>query len=259
MMLDNNQIRSYKENGFLIMENIIPKDEIDFFNNKIKNFNNHKDSSNIICEKKGGIRSIFAPEIQEPEFINLIKNESLLLSSKQLVEDSLYLYQYKLNIKEAFIGEHWEWHQDFPFWHHEDNIETPNMISLMILLDDVASYQGPLLLIPKSHKDGIVQFNEKKHLENSKNIEDSLNSDLKYTVDNSLVKKLAIKNGITPFEAKKGSVLFFHPNIYHASNVNISPFERITAIITYNSINNIPQKTSFRPDYICYKNYKPLI
>jgi len=258
-MLDNNQIKSYKENGFLIVENIISSDKIDLFNEKIENFKKYKASPNVICEKKGGIRSIFAPEMQEPEFINLVKNKDLLLASKQLIEDSLYLYQYKINIKEAFVGDYWEWHQDFPYWHYEDNIEVPNLISLMILLDDVASYQGPLLLIPKSHKNGIVEFNKKKHLENSKNIENSLNSDLKYTVNNALVKRLATQNGIIPFEAKKGSVLFFHPNIYHASNVNISPFRRNTAIITYNSINNTPSRKSSRPDYICYKNYETLI
>jgi len=131
------------------------------------------------------------------------------------------------------------------------------MISVMVLFDDVASYQGPLLMVPKSHKEGIASFNPKEHLKNN-TLLNSLTADLKYTVKNSLVAKSVKQNGIVPFEGKAGSVLFFHPNVYHASNMNVSPFERSTAIITYNQVLNAPENESSRPDYICYKEVKKL-
>lgn len=258
-MLDIEQINSYEENGFLIVENLFDKTEVDELKIVLKGFEKHIHQPNVICEDNGGIRSVFAPEKQEPIFGNLVRDERLLSCSEQLLNNKLYLYQYKLNLKEAFVGKFWEWHQDFPYWHHDDGIKIPEMVSVMLILDDVQSCQGPLLMIPKSHKEGIADFNAKEHLLNGKsNLLNSLTSDLKYTVSNDLVKNEAEKNGIESFVGKAGSVLFFHPNVYHASNMNVSPFERSTAIITYNTINNAPEKLSSRPEYICYSDITPL-
>ena len=257
-MLTDKQIEHYHSNGFLILDAVFSEEEINALSENLSIFENHKNEANVICEENGSIRSIFAPENQAPLFKDLIVNPRILKPSEQLIEDKLYLHQYKLNKKEAFVGQNWEWHQDFPFWYYGDGIKSPKLISVMVILNDVKPYQGPLLVIPKSHINGIADFNKKSHLENSDKLEDSLSSDLKYTVNNDLVKELASKNGIIPFEGKKGSVFFFHPNIFHASNTNVSPFERNTAILTYNSIHNLPTKQSSRPDYISYNSFEPL-
>ncbi|WP_298553750.1 phytanoyl-CoA dioxygenase family protein [uncultured Algibacter sp.] len=258
-MLKKKQIEFYHSNGYLVLETIFSEEEIIELNSKLKNFKNHTLQPNVICEDNGDIRSIFAPETQEPLFGNLIRDKRVLTASEELLNNSLYLYQYKLNLKEAFAGKFWEWHQDYPYWHYGDGVKSPDMISVMVLLDDVKSYQGPLLVIPKSHKAGIVDFQHKAHLENKKdNLLNSLNSDLKYTISNKLVKESALLSSIVSLEGKRGTVVFFHPNIFHASNTNVSPFTRSTAILTYNSINNVPEKKSSRPDYICYRDSNPL-
>ncbi len=260
IMLNETQIKSYHENGFLILENAFDKEEIVSLSNRIPKFKDDS-SPNIIREENGDIRSIFAPELQDELYGNLYKDERILIPTQQLIKDDVYLYQYKLNLKKAFSGKFWEWHQDFPYWHHGDGVARPDMISVMLLLDDVKSYQGPLLFIPKSHQHGIVDFNKKEHLLNQKeNLLNSLNSDLKYTVRNDFILEEAKKNGIVSSEGKGGSIIFFHPNVFHGSNMNISPYNRNTAIITYNSIHNTPVKLSAtpRPDYICYTNYEAI-
>lgn len=258
-MLSKNQIDFYHENGFLKIEKSLSEDEVGNFKNKLEKFKTLTSLPNVICEENGDIRSIFAPENQEPLFSELIRDKRILKPCQQLINDKLYLYQYKLNLKEAFVGKFWEWHQDFPYWYYEDGIKAPNMISVMVLLDDVSSYQGPLLVIPKSHQNGIVDFQHKAHLDTEKDsLINSLNSDLKYTINNNLVKTHATENGIITLEGHKGSIIFFHPNIFHASNTNVSPFSRSTAILTYNSINNIPETASSRPEYICYRDTKAL-
>lgn len=258
-MLEKEQIRFYHTNGYLILDQIFSKEEVMKFTSKLPNFKKDVSKPNIICEDNGDIRSIFAPELQEPIFSDLVKDKRVLTASSELLNNDVYLYQYKLNLKEAFVGKFWEWHQDYPYWHFGDGIKNPDMISVMVLFDDVKSYQGPLLVIPKSHKNGIVNFQHKAHLNDTKdNLLNSLNSDLKYTVSNDLIKAEAIKNGIVTLEGKVGTVIFFHPNIFHASNMNVSPFSRSTAVITYNSVKNSPEKESSRPEYICYRNSDPL-
>jgi len=89
------------------------------------------------------------------------------------------------------------------------------MISVMLLLDDVQSAQGPLLVIPESHKNGIVNFEKKAHLlDKNDSLLNSLNSDLKYAIDKDLVKEYAKKNKIISLEGRQGTVIFFHPNIW---------------------------------------------
>lgn len=269
MKLSETQIRDYHETGFLILDNLFTKEEIYGLQESINTIDNTP-QPNIIREKNGAVRSVFAPQKFKKEFDWLYKQERLILPTQQLLDDtSIYLYQYKLNNKRAFKGGAWEWHQDFPFWHIDDGVKNATMLSVMILFQDTDYAQGPLMFIPQSHKTGIANFQHKAHLSKDKIVlENSLNGDLKFTVHNDLITKMVDQNGMTAGIGKIGTAIFFHPNVYHASNANISPYDRNTAIVTYNSTSNLPEdrKENNRPDYICCRNfnaikadYRPLI
>jgi ectoine hydroxylase len=140
----------------------------------------------------------------------------------------------------------------------------------MIYLEDTDSSNGALMLIPKSHKLGIVKFADKdpvllavghRHNEDQETAAyiSSLNANIKFTVDHGLVKEMSVRNGIVTASGKKGSVLFFHGNIFHASNSNLTPFDRNAVLITYNSIDNLPCNTQNpRPDFLAGRNYDPI-
>lgn len=54
-------------------------------------------------------------------------------------------------------------------------------------------------------------------------------------------------------------MLFFHPNCVHGSANNISPFSRKIAIITYNSIDNIPIAVENpHPDFLVGRDYRAI-
>lgn len=261
MNLTQSQINTYKEIGFLIVEDLFTAKEVKTLKNGIDKITN-RDTPNIIREKNGEIRSVFAPHNFREEFSWLYKQNRVLEPVKQLLNNiSIYLYQYKLNNKKAFQGGVWEWHQDFPFWNLDDGVKEPNMLSVMILLQDTNQAQGPLMFIPESHKNGVADFHPKEHLkgENIK-LENSLNGDLKFTVKRDLIKKMVDKNGMKPGIGSIGTTIFFHPNVYHGSNSNISPYDRNTAILTYNATSNLPEdkKENNRPDYICLRDFNPI-
>lgn len=258
MTLNKEQIEHYKNNGYLIIENLFSSTEIEKLKNDAKSFNNKKSLPNVILEQNGSIRSIFAPHKFMSSFDWLYRQKRLVTPAKQLMGGELYLYQYKLNNKNAFNGDCWEWHQDFPFWHLDDGVASPKMLSVMILFQQTESFQGPLMFIPKSHTNDVAHFEFKEHLQNHKdNPLSALNNDLKYTIKKDLVHQLALDNGIVTAGGSIGTCVFFHPNVFHASNSNISPFERNTAIITYNTIDNLPKKKEKkRPEYICSRDYK---
>lgn len=257
MKLTESQIKEYHENGFLIIDALFSEEEIINLRNGILKIDD-KPMPNIIREKNGNIRSVFAPHHFREEFSWLYKQDRLVTPSQQLLDNSsVYLYQYKLNNKKAFKGGLWEWHQDFPYWHVDDGVKKPQMLSVMILFQDTDYVQGPLMFIPKSHKTGIADFQHKEHLtEENIKLENSLNGDLKFTIKNELIKKMVDQNGIKPGIGKIGTTIFFHPNVYHGSNGNISPYDRNTAILTYNATSNLPEdrKEKNRPDYICLRD-----
>jgi ectoine hydroxylase len=265
MILKEEQVNYYNENGYLIINNLFSKSEIDVLNEEASNFNNLKDLPNIILEKNGDVRSVFAPHKISRKYDDLYKQDRLVNPSKQLLGSDIYLYQFKLNNKKAFVGDWWEWHQDFPYWHLDDGVKLPQLISAMVLLQDTTTIQGPLTFIPKSHKNGIVDFEPKDHLTAisysnfSIDLNHSLTSDLKYTIKKNMIKELINNYGFFEASGSAGTCIFFHPNLFHASNSNISPYERNTAIMTYNNVNNLPMdRENNRPDYICSRNFESI-
>lgn len=269
MKLTTEQIAFYNDNGYLKIEGCLSPQEIDTLYSELPN-TIEKNSPRIILEDNGSVRSVFAPHFVNDIYSRLSKLERFVVPAEQLVGSKVYVHQYKINTKKGLKGDWWEWHQDFPYWHLDDGIQRPEMISIMLYLQDTDASNGALLLIPKSHKVGIARFAEKdpgqmaeKHKFNehheTKEYLSSLNSNIKFTVDHDLIKKMSVENGIVTADGKKGTVLFFHGNVFHASNINLTPFDRDAVIITYNSVNNLPEgKKSPRPDFLAGKNYEPI-
>ncbi len=262
MELKKDQINFYKEKGFIIVQSLFKEWEIENLVQATKKFEDLGSLPNIICEKNNEVRSVFAPHKYSDQFDSIFREQRLVSTAETLIGDQVYLYQFKLNNKKALKGDCWEWHQDFPYWYYDDGVKQPNMISVMILLQDTDIFQGPLLVIPGSHKNGIVEMAFKEHLQGEKKItlQNSLNADLKFTIKKELIHSYFENEKPSVFQGKKGSCLFFHPNLFHASNANLSPYDRNTAIITYNSVKNVPEfKADSRPDYLCSRDIAPLV
>lgn len=262
MKLTEAQIKYYHTNGYLIMDSLFTQSEVEKLKSAMESIVD-RPMPNIIREENGDIRSVFAPHHFMTEYRWLYKQERLVRPAQQLLDDSsIYLYQYKLNNKKAFDGGIWEWHQDFPFWHIDDGVKEVNLLSAMVLFQDTEQVQGPLMFIPKSHKSGIATFQSKEHLtKGAIKLENSLNGDLKFTIKSELIKNMVDLSGIKPGIDKIGTTIFFHPNVYHGSNANISPYDRNTAIMTYNVTSNLPEdrKDKNRPAYICSRNFEAIV
>ena len=261
MELNEQQISFYHDNGYLLLENYLSKEEVEILSAELPKTID-RESPRIILEDNGSVRSIFAPHFVNDTYARLSRLNRLVLPAEQLIDARIYVHQYKINTKKGLKGDWWEWHQDFPYWHIDDGIKTPDMVSVLIYLQDTDSSNGALMLIPGSHKLGIVKFAKKEALlaaAEDNDYRSSLNADIKFTVDHDLIKELSIANGIITTAGSMGSVLFFHGNIFHASNSNLTPFDRDAILITYNSIDNVPQnKLNPRPDFLAGRDYAPI-
>ncbi|HWK03123.1 MAG TPA: phytanoyl-CoA dioxygenase family protein [Puia sp.] len=267
MKLTIAQIDQYHENGFLFLENLLSSGEIDCIRKEAEEMAK-VDGPQRILEKNGAVRSIFAPESSSELFARIISLDRLVRPAMQLIGYDVYVHQSKINIKQALVGDCWEWHQDFTFWHKEDGMEKPDVVTAMIFLNDVTEFNAPMFLIPGSHKIGIVgdegdRPNEisfdsewfRKYYESTSYMS-ALTTNLKFTIDPELVSYWAKKRGIYSAKGPAGSVLFFHGNVFHASAGNISPWDRNTYLVTYNSLSNtIPSMPNPRPGFIANRNF----
>ena len=95
-------------------------------------------------------------------------------------------------------------------------------MNIAVFLDEVMPINGALMLIPKSHRQGVLAAGHDK-LTTSYPL---------WTLDKETVTRLAAEGGIVAPTGKPGSVLMFHGNLVHASPPNITPYPRKIVYLT---------------------------
>jgi ectoine hydroxylase-related dioxygenase (phytanoyl-CoA dioxygenase family) len=257
MRLTEQQLREYEDTGFLLIHNYFSNDEITKMKGEAFTIS-EQDMPGKVREKNSGlVRALHGCHLSNEIFSRLTKLPRMLQPVEQIVGSPTYVYQFKINFKMAFGGDVWKWHQDYIYWMKEDGMARPSCTNALIFLDDVNEFNGPLLLIPGSHRHGLIDVST---TEKKGDWKENFSADLKYSLDKETVAKLVQDSRIVAPKGEKGAILFFHPNVVHGSAPNISPFNRTILIVTYNSVNNVPPFTApARPDFIVSRDTRPLV
>ena len=271
MLFTQEQLESYEKDGFLFLPEYFSPEEVGRMKAELPAIF-AEDSPRRVLEKKDGIvRSVYGSHLTNEVFGRLSRHPRIIGPARQVLGGEVYVYQFKINAKAAFDGDVWEWHQDYIFWSNEDGMPAPRVMSVAVYLDEITEYNGPMFIIPGSHKEGVIDVApHEARLErdgggptpyqNSPNWITNLTADLKYSLDRETVAKLVSKHGITAPKGGAGSVLFFHGNTIHASPNNLSPFDRVVVIITLNEVCNIPVSDKPpRPDFLSARNRAPIV
>lgn len=251
-MLTQNQIKDFHKEGYLLLSDLFKTDEIEALSSELQILFS-QDSPQVFRQKENeAIRTVFSPDTFSELYDRTYKLEALVESVKQLLEDDVYLFQYKFNTKIALKQGSWNWHQDFTFW-KDDGMPAAKAITVAIYLNDVTEFSGGMVVIPGSHKLGRVDCT----MENPDGVHDE---NLKYVISKETLEDVTNKcGGMASTKAKKGSVLFFHSNLLHASSQNLYYKNRDLLMITYNSINNVTKKVDNpREDYMVKKDFSPI-
>lgn len=238
----------YEANGYLVMDGFFSKGSLTpVVEEAVKLF--HSKPETAIMEPTGDVvRSVFAVH-RSPVFDRLSRCARLLAIAREIVGDSVYLHQSRINYKAGFSSTGWKWHSDFETWHVEDGMPTMRCVSAMIALSDNTDINGPLMIVPGSHKRflGCVgdtpDGNYLQHLKDQKTGVPDESSMLEFVRDAG--------GRIDPLPCCTGSVVLFDCNAIHGSNSNVSPFRRTNLFFVYNSVEN----RVVRP--FCGKNPRP--
>lgn len=206
------------------------------------------DREQVWREKTGAPRTAFAAHTYNEAFRRLGAHPRLIEPVSQVLGESVYMHQYKVNAKAAFEGDVWQWHQDYGTWARDDGMPEPRAMNIAVFVDEVMPINGPLMIIPKSHKKGVLEAGHDLQT----------TSYPLWTLNKETVTQLANEGGIIAPTGPAGSMLMFHGNLVHASPPNITPYPRTIVYLTLCAVSN--HITRFkRAEWIAHRNFDPII
>jgi ectoine hydroxylase len=205
----------------------------------------------VVHERDGWtVRAIHGCHRFDDVCARLVRMPTLAGLAETLLGGPVYVYQFKVNLKQPFEGAAWPWHQDYSFWRREDGMLTPDAVNIAVFLDDVHADNGPLQVIPGSHRFGLLDSGPSDDLgAPSGDWRRHVSTDLEYTVPDDRVAALLAEYGRHVATGPAGSCVAFHPSIVHSSSNNLSPDRRAVLLITYNSVLNAPTNLA-RPEFL---------
>lgn len=263
--LSREQLGQFERDGFLLLPAYLSDQDVTACWDELQSLCDNDDikqrAEAIIEPDNSELRSLFG--VHKPQisslFAELAADERLATIATQLLGGDVYIHQSRVNLKPAFSGKEFYWHSDFETWHVEDGMPRMRAVSCSILLSENYQFNGPLMLIPGSHRQFVACVGETPE----NHYQMSLRRQEYGVPDHDSLALMAHENGIASSVGPAGTVVFFDCNTMHGSNGNITPFPRTNAFYVYNSIENslvapyCGKKP--RPDYIAAREARETI
>ena len=246
MKLTDEQLATFETEGYLFLPEVFSSAEAALLRAEADRVY-ALDREEVWRESSGVARTAFAAHTYNEAFGRLGRHPRLVEPVMQLLDGPVYMHQYKVNAKAAFDGEVWQWHQDYGTWARDDLMPEPRAMNIAVFLDEVTAANGPLLFIPRSHKQGV--FEAGHDLETT--------SYPLWTLDRETITRLAEDGGVAAPTGPAGSVLMFHCNLVHASPPNISPFGRTIVYLSLCHVENHIRQFK-RAEWIAHRDFAPI-
>lgn len=246
MKLNDEQLNQLREEGWIFMPDYFSEEEVAVLKDEARKIFQLK-RDEIYLEKDGRPRSAFAVHRYNEAFDILGRHPRLIEPLMQLWGEDVYLHQYKINAKAKFTGDVWQWHQDYGNWLEKDGMMEPRAMNISVFLDEVFPFNGALMIIPRSHRHGVLESTQ----------DTQTTSFPLYTQSEETVERLVEEGGLVVPTGKAGSMLMFDGNIVHGSAGNITPFPRNIVYLTVNACSNAIQKPT-RAEWLAHQDFTPI-
>ena len=157
-MLSKGQIEEYERAGAIVVQDVLSEHEIqglravtDAFVQRARAITDHNeiyDLEDTHTPEQPRVRRIKAPHLHDPVYGRLVRHPKILAVLADLWGPNIRFDTAKLNLKSAGFGAAVEWHQDWAFYPHTND----DLAAVGVMMDDMELENGPLLVIPGSHK-----------------------------------------------------------------------------------------------------------
>ena len=159
------------------------------------------------------LRRVQSPEEISSAYADVMRNSKIVDFAADLVGPSIRFHHGKVNSKLPGSATKVKFHQDFSF----QPMTNDDMITALLFVDDVTLDNGPLEVVPGSHKGPLYSHWH--------------NDNFTGAVADTVVDEN--KENIIKCIGPKGSVCLMHASLLHGSAPNLSSEPRTLYIITY--------------------------
>ncbi|MBA3505070.1 MAG: phytanoyl-CoA dioxygenase family protein [Betaproteobacteria bacterium] len=157
--LDRDTIERYRRDGVVVVERLLDdvnrqrmKQVLADLIERARNVSTHDDVYDLEPTHSAAeprVRRIKKPHLVHSVFAEFLRSPRLLeVLSALLGPSGVRLHGSKLNLKSPEYGSPVEWHQDWAFYPHTND----DLLAVGVLLDDATEENGPLLVLPASHR-----------------------------------------------------------------------------------------------------------
>ncbi|UJF32348.1 ectoine hydroxylase [Paenibacillus hexagrammi] len=256
--INEEQLAFYDKNGYLFLDSFFDEAQVQQWREEMGLLwaeSKTSDRPEVIREPSSDeIRSIFAVHRDHEVFKGIAEHPRIQAIIQQILGSEAYVHQSRINFKQGFTGKEFYWHSDFETWHVEDGMPRMRALSCSIALEDNTPNNGPLMVVPGSHRTFVSCVGETP----DDNFKSSLRRQEYGVPDRDSLTYLVQQGGITAPVGNAGSIVLFDCNLMHGSNSNITPLPRSNVFIVYNSVHNkLAEPYSGqnpRPDYIATRS-----
>lgn len=235
-------LEAYRKNGFVYLDRVFDADDVSAMNAALASIvATCDDDTKLIRERDAEtIRTVVNPHLWSPHFDRLTRHPALLSAVTTLLGEPVYAWQMGINRKAALKGDMWFWHQDYPAYRVDDHIPEPRMVNALIFLDEVTHANGPLMIVPGSHRIDVAPPPDADH---------GTSYAFRYA-EPELIERAVADGGIEIPTGPAGSVILMDVNALHGSGPNLSPWTRGLITLTYNAMSNKATAPSKRAAHI---------
>lgn len=225
-MLTNTQVIDYHRDGFLVVKDFFSSAEI-YLLYQTATDESVVDHAFDLNDQEGKKTKLTLWFTAGDDPFGLMSRCKRMIDSVQslLGEGEVCHFHSKVMQKEPRVGGAWEWHQDYGYWYKNGFLFPEAMISVMVALTDANKANGCLQVLRGTHK--MQRFEH--HFAGEQQ-----------GADDTFVSEAAKISDLIYCELTAGDVLFFHPNILHRSEANLSAYARWSVISAYNLSYNKP-------------------
>ena len=231
-MLNQIQIDQFHRDGYLVIENVLNQEELLGLRTQLETWvDESRDFQEAYGETIDGrsrfdvdptdhssdhpaLRRVSSPtEISDAYFETAIHSNMAEMAGKLIGGSGTRFHHSKVNAKLPHTATTVKWHQDFPFTPHTND----DMINALLMVGEVTQDNGPLQVIPGSHKGELYN-----HWQNGRftgKVEDE-------------VEAKACQDFVSCI-GPAGSVCFMHTRLLHASGANHTELPRYLFITVY--------------------------
>ncbi len=211
-MLSNREVEQYRDLGYLVVPDVLDApllaelrrtvDGIVADAAKVATHTDVYDLEDSHTAENPRVRRIKTPHKHFPFFAQLIRNPRITAIMAQLLGPDIRLHGSKLNMKSAGYGAAVEWHQDWAFYPHTND----DVLATGLYLDDCGLENGPLLVVPGTHKGPVYDHHTDGYFVGAMYPE---------------IEGLDYSKAV-PLMGKAGSMTIHHVRLVHGSALNTS-------------------------------------